>query len=73
MRFDRDRPPHTGVNGPRTGSVRLERRVSLGIAAMVPSFGLIGGIAMLSADGPTGTAAILACALVLLSTVPVGA
>ncbi|OZC72466.1 hypothetical protein CH251_14330 [Rhodococcus sp. 06-462-5] len=55
------------------GSVRLERRVALGIAALVPSFGLIGGVAMLSADGPAGTAAKLACALVLISTVPVGA
>nr|WP_314142609.1 GGDEF domain-containing protein [uncultured Rhodococcus sp.] len=53
--------------------MRLERRVALGIAALVPSFGLIGVVAMLSSDGPEGTAAKIACALVLISTVPVGA
>jgi two-component system cell cycle response regulator len=71
--FDRDRPPHRRVNGPRPGSVRLERFVALGIAALVPSFGLIGVIAMFSADGPEGNAAKIACTLVLISTVPVGA
>ncbi|WP_415972875.1 GGDEF domain-containing protein [Rhodococcus sp. 077-4] len=47
--------------------------MALGIAALVPSFGLIGVVAMLSVDGPAGTAAEVACVLVLLSTVPVGA
>ncbi|WP_256990971.1 GGDEF domain-containing protein [Rhodococcus sp. 06-235-1A] len=53
--------------------MRLERRVALGIAALVPSFGLIGAIAMFSADGPACTTAKVVCLLVLISTVPVGA
>ena len=71
--MDRDRPPHGRASGPRVGSVRLERRVALGIAALVPSFGLIGAIAMFSDDGPACTTAKVVCLLVLISTVPVGA
>ncbi|MGV8872045.1 MAG: diguanylate cyclase domain-containing protein [Rhodococcus sp. (in: high G+C Gram-positive bacteria)] len=73
MPADRDGPSQTPVPGLRMGSVRLERRVALGIAAMVPSFGLIGVFAMLSVDGPGGTVSTMLCALALVSTVPVGA
>ncbi|OZC47488.1 hypothetical protein CH286_12395 [Rhodococcus sp. WWJCD1] len=70
---DHDRPPRSSDRGPGSGSVRLERRVARGIAFLVPSFGLIGSIIMLSADGPVGATAVVICMIVLLSTVPVGA
>ncbi len=71
MPTDHDRPPQSSDRG--SGAVRLERRVARGIAVLVPSFGLIGVIVMLSSDGPVGPAAVAACTAVLLSTIPVGA
>ncbi|CCQ14786.1 putative uncharacterized protein [Rhodococcus sp. AW25M09] len=59
--------------GSRPGSVRLERKVARGISLLVPSFGLIGLIVMMSSDGPVGVAAVTVCTVVLLSTLPVGA
>ncbi|MDZ7884162.1 MAG: hypothetical protein U5N53_15225 [Mycobacterium sp.] len=56
--------------------MRLERRVALGIAALVPLVpGLIGAIAIgvLGRAGPARTTARIVCLLVLISTVPVGA
>ncbi|MCZ4562823.1 GGDEF domain-containing protein [Rhodococcus sp. IEGM 1401] len=72
MPIGRDKPLLASDAGTRRNSVRLERRVALGIAAFVPSFGLIGVVAMLSVDGPEGPFAKIACSLVLVSTVPVG-
>ena len=59
--------------GSHTSSVWLERRVARGIALLVPSFGLIGVIVMLSSDAPVGVTATAVCVVVLLSTIPVGA
>lgn len=73
MPIGRDKPSLASDAGTRRNSVRLERRVARGIAVLVPSFGLIGAIAMLSADGPVGPAAVVVCLMVLLSTLPVGA
>ncbi|MGA9869954.1 MAG: GGDEF domain-containing protein [Rhodococcus sp. (in: high G+C Gram-positive bacteria)] len=52
---------------------RLERRVGLGIAILVPMFAVIGTVAMLSEEGPSSTPRRVFCVLVLLSTLPVGA
>lgn len=73
MPTDHDGPLQSSEFELRSSSVRLERRVAQGIAALVPSFGLIGAIIMLSDDGPVGSVAVAICTLVLLSTVPVGA
>ncbi|MFI8567919.1 GGDEF domain-containing protein [Rhodococcus sp. NPDC078407] len=73
MPTDHDRPPRSSDIGSGSGSVRLERRVARGIAVLVPSFGLIGVIVMLSSDGPVGPVAVVTCTAVLLSTIPVGA
>jgi two-component system cell cycle response regulator len=73
MPTDHDLPSPSSEIGPRSGSIRLERRVARGIAVLVPSFGVIGAIIMLSDDGPVGTTAVLICTIVLLSTLPVGA
>lgn len=70
---DREKPSRSPDRGPGSGSVRLERRVARGIAVLVPSFGLIGSIIMLSSDGPVGATAIVVCLIVLLSTPLVGA
>lgn len=52
---------------------RLERKVGLGISMLVPIFAVIGGVIMLSDDGPSTAGGRVLCAVVLLSTVPVGA
>lgn len=55
-----------------TPATRLERRVGLGIAILVPCFAVIGSIVLFSDDGPGSTARRILCVVVLASTIPVG-
>lgn len=64
----------SGVLRPsRNHAERLERRVGVGIAVLVPVFAVIGAMVMFSDEGPASGPRRVLCAVVLLSTVPVGA
>ncbi|MBY6413263.1 GGDEF domain-containing protein [Rhodococcus sp. BP-252] len=56
-----------------TPATRLERRVGLGIAVLVPFFAVIGTIVLFSQEGPGSTGRRILCGIVLASTIPVGA
>ncbi|SNS71392.1 GGDEF domain-containing protein [Rhodococcoides kyotonense] len=56
-----------------TPATRLERRVGLGIAILVPFFAVIGAVVLFSQEGPVTVGSRILCAVVLASTIPVGA
>ncbi|OZD62618.1 diguanylate cyclase [Rhodococcus sp. 14-2470-1a] len=66
--FPRTFRPHSGS----APADRLERRVGLGIAVLVPVFAVIGAVVMLSDEGPSSDLRRILCGAVLLSTLPVG-